>query len=212
VVAFSPKPESMAFPHRCSSYAIGAMMSTRKSKLRCRESGISMIELIMAMTLLAVGMAGLMILITSAIASNSRNKLDTTATVLSQMMLERLIASGVNASSTFTITDCQSNSFTIDPSGTTAGRGAALSGSSIDFSSAPNPTSGYSINYHSCNAGASDATYNVRWHVKVLQGTNSEPFTKEIIVATRQIGAAGTGPNQLKFFAPPVTLRTVIGR
>jgi Tfp pilus assembly protein PilV len=203
----------MAFPqNRCSSYAIGAMMFTRNNTSRSRESGISMIELIMAMTVLAVGMAGLMILITSAIASNNRNKLDTTATVLSQMMLERLIASGVNASSTFTITDCQSNDLTVDPSGTTTGRGAALSGSSIDFSAAPDPVSGYSINYQTCNAGGNVATYNIRWHIKVLQGTDTEPFTKQLIVATRQIGAAGTGPNQLKFFAPPVTLRTVIGR
>lgn len=187
-------------------------MFTRKSNVCRRESGMSMIELIIAMTLLAVGMAGVMILITSAIASNNRNKLDTTATVLSQMMLERLIAVGVGASSTFTVTDCQSNDWTVDPSGTTAGRGAALSGSTIDFSTAPNPTSGYSINYKTCGGNDSAATYNIRWHVKIIQGTDAQPFMKQLIVSTRQIGTAGTGVNQLKFFAPPVTLRTVIGR
>jgi prepilin-type N-terminal cleavage/methylation domain-containing protein len=187
-------------------------MFIRRIKVRQREGGMSMIELIMAMTLLAVGMAGVMILISSAISSNNRNKLDTTATVLSQMMTERLVAAGAKASASFTITDCQSNSLTVDPSGTTSGSGAALSGTAIDFSTAPTPTSGYSVNYQTCGTGANAATYNIRWHVKILQGTNTDPFTKEIIVATRQVGAGGTGPNQLKFFAPPVTLRTVIGR
>jgi len=187
-------------------------MFIRHRKVRRRETGMSMIELIMAMALLAVGMAGAMILISSAISSNNRNKLDTTATVLSQMMMERLVAAGAKASTSFTVTDCQSNSLTVDPSGSAAGKGAALSGNSIDFSTAPNPTIGYSVNYQSCGAGANAATYNIRWHVKVLQGTDTDPYTKEIIVATRQVGAGGTGSNQLKFFAPPVTLRTVIGR
>jgi len=185
-------------------------ISFHNSKVCRRESGMSMIELIMAITLLAVGMAGVMILVSRAIASNNRNKLDTNATVLSQMMMERLIFAGVKANSVFTITDCQSNNLTVDPTGNTSGLGAALTGNSIDFSTAPNPTSGYSINYQSCGANA--ATYNIRWHIKVLQGTDTDPFTKEIIVSARQVGAAGTGSTQLKFFAPPVTLRTVIGR
>ncbi len=191
-------------------------MFTRKGRLSRTESGMSMIELIMAMTLLAVGLAGVMILITTAIASNNRNKLDTTATVLSQMMVERLVAAGVTASSTFTITDCQSNDLTVDPTGTTAGRGAALvtsgtNAGSVDFSTDPNPTSGYSVNYATCNAAGSSATYNIRWYVKVIQGTDAQPLVKQVIVSTRQIGAAGGGPNQLQFFAPPVTLRTMIG-
>ena len=187
-------------------------MAYGNRRIRRSESGMSMIELMMAMTLLAVGMAGTMILFSSAIASNNRNKLDTTATVLSQMMLERLSAAGVAANTAFTITDCQSNSLTVNPTGSTSGNGAAMSGSDVDFSTAPTPATGYSITYQGCSAAGATATYNIRWNVKVLQGTDMQPLVKQIVVSTRQIGAAGPGANQLKFFAPPVTLRTVIAK
>lgn len=194
-------------------------MLIRKSEVSRRESGMSMIELIVAMTLLAVGMCGLMILISTAIASNNRNKLDTTATNLSQMILERLAAQGAASTSPFTITDCASNVLTVDPSGSTGGRGAALYSSglnngNIDFSVDPNPTSGYSVNYVTCSASERPATYNIRWNVKILepQTGSSSPVIKQIAVASQQVGGSTTGASQLKFFAPPVTLKTVIGR
>src|SRR3954467_6580467 len=99
-------------------------MFIRKRTPSRGDEGLTMIELLVAMVVLAIGMAGAMILIASAITSNNRNKLDTTATVLSEMMLERISAAGVGASSTFTLTDCLGNNLTIDPRGTTAGQGA----------------------------------------------------------------------------------------
>ena len=179
---------------------------------------MSMIELMMAITLLAVGMSAVMALIAGSVATNNRNKLDTTATNLSQMMLERLIAAGVNPTSSFTVTDCASNVLAVDPTGSTSGRGAAivtsgLDAGNIDFSSNPSPSSGYSINYVACGSAGTRATYNIRWNVTILQGTtDANAVTKQIRVATRQIAAATDGPNRLKFFAPPATLRTVIGR
>jgi prepilin-type N-terminal cleavage/methylation domain-containing protein len=187
-------------------------MFIRKRTPSRGDEGLTMIELLVAMVVLAIGMAGAMILIASAITSNNRNKLDTTATVLSEMMLERISAAGVGASSTFTLTDCLGNNLTIDPRGTTAGQGAALAGNGdIDFSGAINPNAGFSVNYVTCRAAGSTSTYNIRWNVRVLQGTAGQPFTKRVTVSTRQIGSAGTGSDRLKFFAPPVTLRTVLG-
>ncbi len=187
MVAFSQNPESMAFPHRCSGSAVGVRMFTRNYKVRRSDSGMSMIELMMAMTLLAVGMAGVMILITSSIASNNRNKQDTTATVLSQMMVERLAAAGVNPTTTFEITDCQSNTITVDPRGNTSG----------------------SFDYKGCSAAGTGATYTVNWQVATFFGPTNQPYTRQISVTTRQTGTAGA---QLRFFIPPATLRTVIGR
>src|ERR1700731_742784 len=55
---------------------------------RLGESGMSMIELLIAMTVLAVGMLGAVGMILAGVQSNSRSKTDTTAVVLDQEILE----------------------------------------------------------------------------------------------------------------------------
>lgn len=182
---------------------------------------MSMIELMIAIAVLAIGMSGAMILISTSIASNNRNKFDTTATNLSAMMLERLAAVPVDAATSFTVYDCVNNAFAVNPAGTTTGTGAVLFTSgmntgNIDFTQAPSPSAGYSINYVTCpNAAGTRATYNIRWNIKVLRTINpsnpaSTPLTTEITVAARQIGDGDN--NNAWAFAPPVTLRTVAGK
>src|SRR6266852_4133667 len=76
------------------------------------ECGISIIELLIAITVLAVGMAGLAVLFSIAIMNNSRSKGDTTGTMLAQTVLEKIAAEPANTAATFTLTDC-------NPSGAT---------------------------------------------------------------------------------------------
>jgi len=174
---------------------------------------MSMIELLIAMTVLAIGMAGIMILISGAIASNSRNRLDTTATTLSEMVMERIVAVGPKSTTTFTITDCNGNSFTIDPAGADApGRGATLNNNEVSFSSLTSgtPTTGYTMRYVACGSGGSQATYDVRWNVTNFKKVGTTVLSKYVTVSARQVGGAGTGRELLKYFAPPVTLRTMV--
>lgn len=189
-------------------------MFTRRSKIRRGEDGMTMIELVIAMVVLAVGMGGTMIMITGAITSNNRNKTDTTATTLSEMVMERIVAAGVGATATFNITDCTSptpQTIVVDPTGSSGGRGAAVSTStgSIDFTTAANPSTGYTARYVTCGVNGSQATYDVRWNVTTIASSGSTVYSKLITVSARQV--AGSSSNSLiRFYAPPVTLRTII--
>ena len=53
-----------------------------------RQSGMSLIELMFAGFILVVGFMGSLILIFIAIATNTRNKVDTTGTMIAQMVIE----------------------------------------------------------------------------------------------------------------------------
>lgn len=174
---------------------------------------MSMIELLIAMTVLAIGLGGIMILISGAIASNNRNKLDTTATTLSQMVLERLVSAGPKSTTPFTVSDCNGNVFTINPTGADApGLGATLNGSDVSFTSltAGTPTTGYSMRYVTCGSNGSQTTYDVRWNIRNFQRAGNAVLSKYVTVSARQIGGAGTGRELLQYFAPPVTLRTLV--
>ena len=54
---------------------------------------MSLIELMVAMVVLVVGMLALMLLVTTSISGNNRNKLDTTGTMLAQTVIDGIAAS-----------------------------------------------------------------------------------------------------------------------
>jgi prepilin-type N-terminal cleavage/methylation domain-containing protein len=181
-----------------------------KSKRMRGQSGITMLELMIAMVVLAVGLAGVMLLVTGSMTNNNRNKLDTTATTLSQMVLERIAAAGPAATATFNLVDCTNVPRQIDPTGSTAGLGAPLDGSgNINFTAAPVPAT-YSVNYVVCGANGTQTTYEIRWRAQLLPANlpaGSVTGAKLISVSSQKIASAG-GPARL--FARPVTLRTVV--
>ena len=57
---------------------------------RHASSGMGLIELMIAMTVLTVGMLGSMVMIITGMESNTRNKRDNSATILDQELLEIL--------------------------------------------------------------------------------------------------------------------------
>src|SRR5260370_18738939 len=59
-----------------------------RHRARRSESGMGLLELMIAMTVLTVGMLGSMVMILTGMQSNSRNKADNAATVLDQEILE----------------------------------------------------------------------------------------------------------------------------
>ncbi len=179
---------------------------------RAREAGMSLIELMIAMIVLVVGMMGVMVMISQAITNNARNKMDTTATALSQMVIEAVAAQSVVTGTPFTVSDCRPAAaggpqvWTVNTVGLAApGAGAQLDANgNIEwalqtYAAVP---ANYKMQFVSCGSGGRQATYEVRWNV-----TNISAFSKLVTVSARQIGAGPTS----RTFTVPVTLRTIAG-
>ncbi len=180
-----------------------------------RQSGMSLIELMIAMVVLAVGLLALMTLVATSISSNNRSKLDTTGTLLAQKVLDGIAAQPASRNLPFSMIDCNPAGpvtwVIATAGGTSPGAGARVDATSgnIDFAGqtyaglvAAYPN--YAMKYASCGAGGTQSTYDVRWNVLTL--TN---YTKLVTVSARQVGATNGG---LPLFSPPITLRTIAGQ
>jgi hypothetical protein len=164
-----------------------------RKKRRNPEAGLTMLEVLFGAVVMAIGFIGLIGLVTAAIASNNRNKLDSTSTMLTQAVVEQ-INSTIVGTGTASITDCNNTTFNI----ASAVGGAALSGANIDFSQTTVPT-GYSMNFAVCPVAQANH-YDVRWNV---QQVSSDVYLITVGARFQGQGAGGT-----KYFALPVNLRT----
>jgi prepilin-type N-terminal cleavage/methylation domain-containing protein len=72
-----------------------------------KQAGMTLVELMIAMVVLAVGMAGVLLMITSGIASNNRNRLDTGATNISQLVMEAIVSKPAGSNPIITLQDCR---------------------------------------------------------------------------------------------------------
>src|SRR2546426_3137458 len=120
---------------------MGDMAKRLKRGLR-RDSGITMIEALMAAAILVIGSIGMLSLIIASIATNNRNKMDSTQTMLAQSILEQVASTFTpnNGPGTSSLVDCAGNTWTIDTTTTgSTDTGAALSGSSVDYSKTSPP-------------------------------------------------------------------------
>lgn len=169
---------------------------------------MTLIELMIAMVVLAVGMAAGMGLIFSAMLANSRNKRDTSATLVAQTVLEKLIWAGAAANTNLTVTDCMGNALTINPSGTTTGTGATVDATTGNINFSVAAPAGYGGTYTACTTNGSTITYDVRWNIKILDIYGTQPSTKLITVAARPQEANASG-SKIALWALPVTLRGV---
>jgi hypothetical protein len=176
-------------------------MTIRKKTRINSQAGVSMIELMMAGTIMVIGSLGMIGLIVGSIATNNRNKLDSTQTMLAASVLEQINSTIIGVGSSNLI-DCGGTNWDID----TAPGGASLSASTIDFAQS-SPPAGYYMNYvlkNPCTStGAIQGTYDVRWHVDVVGTTNTYMLT----VAAK---LKNHGEGNL-FFSKPVTLRVMSG-
>lgn len=184
---------------------IGRVARQRRARQgRSQEAGLTFIELLMAMTLLTIGLSAIMGLIIVAMASNNRNKKDTTAILLAQNVVELLANVPASVDNrTITLTDCAGTAWSI----TTAPGGAPLvsSTTNIDWASAYT-TSGYSMRYVTCGPSGQQAAYDVRWNIDHPGGNT---FLKRVTVSARQMG--GSERASAIVFAAPVTIKTVMG-
>ena len=72
-------------------------MKKRLFRKRSGQKGMTLIELMIATFVLAVGMLGSLSMIFLAIATNSRNKFDTTGTMIAQTVIEQINTLPTNA-------------------------------------------------------------------------------------------------------------------
>jgi prepilin-type N-terminal cleavage/methylation domain-containing protein len=187
------------------------------------ESGMTMLELMIAMVVLAIGMTGAIGMILAGIQSDSRNKNDTAAVVLDQEILEQFAAyqNYPKAGGLIVINDCSTGATQQHQAGA-AGAAAPLGNGATLYTNATAPfpanvgdidwtqpapafatagAVGYAMNYQTCNGD----TYEVRWNVMFV---DNESNIAQLTVSSRQISAAGNRVPML--FAVPTTIRTII--
>jgi prepilin-type N-terminal cleavage/methylation domain-containing protein len=170
-----------------------------------KSGGMTLIELLIALGIAAVGMSAIIGLFVMAIANNSRSKRDSTATLLSQSVLEQIVLAGTNGVATIGLTDCLGNNYTINTVGGGApGAGAALTAAGdIDFSQAA-PGNNYSMNYTVCRANGQTSVYDVRWNVLDMDVSGPTVFTRQV-----RVSAKPTGTTAANSYMLPITLRGV---
>jgi Tfp pilus assembly protein PilV len=179
------------------------------------QAGITMIETVMAAAILAIGSLGMIGLVVGSIATNNRNKIDSTQTMLAEAILEQ-VNSTFNGTGNSALTDCAGTTWTINTITTTVTTppttswGANLSGASIDWTQ-PSPPAGYSMNYSviapCLGTGAVQGVYDVRWHLDQVQSPTISTTTYLLTVGAK---LKNHGDGNL-FFSLPVTLRVLSG-
>jgi prepilin-type N-terminal cleavage/methylation domain-containing protein len=169
------------------------------------SSGFSLIELMIAMAVLAVGLLGGIVVIAVATTNNGRSKLHTTAATMAESTMEKIVAipqKAVGNAAQTRMTDCLGNAFTVEtaPGGSPLIESGAFSGS-VDYSQAPLPN--YSMRYVMCSTGIG-VTYDVRWRID----PGPTPSTQLVTVSAKPSIGNGAAAAQ---FTLPYTLHQLRG-
>jgi prepilin-type N-terminal cleavage/methylation domain-containing protein len=165
-----------------------------------KQGGMTLIELMIAMVVLLVGVVGSMALIAYAMGGNGRSKQQSNATVVAQMLTEKISSQKAVLSNTITVYDCTGTPNTVN---TAAGGGALSSSGGVDFTQAA--VSGYQMYYTDCGTSGRQMVYDVRWTI-----TQPTTYTKLVIVSAQMKNAAST--KNPTIYSPAVTVRTVVGQ
>jgi prepilin-type N-terminal cleavage/methylation domain-containing protein len=172
----------------------------KKNSISHRQGGLTLIELMIAMVILAVGVVGSMALVVRAIGGDFASKQTSNSTALTQMVTERIMAVPANNSTIVTITDCTSTAYNVS---TSVGGGALTTSGDIDYSQAA--VANYNMPYTDCDTSGRQATYDVRWNIQVV---NNSSYVK-ILTVSSQLKSAG---NSRMVYAPVATIRTIVGQ
>lgn len=176
------------------------------TKKRDLQAGVTMIETLLAAAILVICSLSIISLIVASVATNYRNRMDSTQTMLAESILEQ-VHSTFNGNGTSALSDCGGSTWTIDTTIPNTGSvGSALNGAAIDYSEA-SPPAGYHMDYlvkSPCqSSGTEDATYDVRWHLDQIGTTQTYLITVSAKLKNR-------GQGNL-IFSAPVTLRFLAG-
>jgi hypothetical protein len=183
-------------------------MATESKPRKTSQSGITMIETMLAAFILVVGSLSMVGMVFRSIATNNRNKMDSTQTMLATSIAEQ-INSTIIGSGTSSLGDCAGVTHTID----TQPGGANLADENIDFTeniAADTTKNDYHMDYvlrSPCTStGAIQGIYDIRWHVDIV-GSAADTKTYLLTIGA-QLKDHGDG-NQ--FFSEPVSIRVMSG-
>lgn len=180
------------------------------------QRGMTLIETMLALFVLAVGLAGSAVLLATAITSNNRSKVDTTATFIAQQVMDSLAAVPANLNVAVPITDCggvTTNLLTTGGPLAGGGLGAQIDGATGNINYGQQFTAipvGFAATYRTCGPANMAAQYQIRVNVTNIAQVGANVWTKRITVSVRQVGA-GNIQGTVRYFQPPVTLRTFTG-
>ena len=166
-----------------------------------REQGLSLIELMLAMVVLAVGILGSMTLVIMAINGDFRSKQQSNSTALAQMVTEKIMSIPAYTNPTLTITDCTGTNFSVS---TAAGGAPLTSSGDVDYTQAK--VTNYNMAYTDCGTANRQMTYDVRWKIVGLT-----TYSKLLTVSAR-LTSVTTNTTSGSVFGPVVTINTVIGQ
>ncbi len=185
---------------------------------------MTLIELMIAMAVLAVGLPATMLMVVAGIQADSASKTDTTATVLDQEIIEKFTTlKNYPKNNTVNIYDCSTASGATGnyvlgnlyqgASAGAPGAGATLTATSdIDWTvAAPalatSAAAGYAMDYQTCSGDI----YEVRWNITQMNVNSKLSILTVSARPLSAVKAASVGAkNQAVLYARPVTLRTMI--
>jgi prepilin-type N-terminal cleavage/methylation domain-containing protein len=205
-------------------------------KINSSAGGFSLLEMMIAVSVLGVGMLGAMALMLMGMQTNTASKTDTTATVLDQEVIEMYttLKNYPQPAGFININDCALTGSNVHEASISQGASPSGSGATLYTSfTAPSTaqigdinwtvaaptlatsaTVGYAMEYQTCSGDI----YEVRWNVMSLTPAappaGSRGKLSLLTVSARQkaavVASAGTSQNQAILYAFPVTLHTMI--
>jgi prepilin-type N-terminal cleavage/methylation domain-containing protein len=184
---------------------MGLMAPKGKKRLAGKQEGLTLIELMIAMVVLAVGILASMSLVIMAINGDFRSKQQSNSTALAQMVTEKIMSIPAYSSPTLTLIDCTNTSYNVSTTGSSTGAGAALTASGdVNFTQAT--VTNYYMPYTDCATLGRQATYDVRWNIKTLSAYAKLLTVSARLITTSTNGTAGA------VFSPVVTVKTIVGQ
>jgi Tfp pilus assembly protein PilV len=182
-------------------WSIMELMTRRNNSHAAKEEGLTIIELMIAMFVLAVGILGSMSLVIMAINGDFRSKQQSNSTALAQMVTEKIMSIPAYSSPTLILTDCAGTNFNV---ATAAGGGAVNSSGDMDYTQAK--VTNYNMAYTDCGTANRQMTYDVRWKI-----TTISTYAKLLIVSAR-LNTVTNGATSGSVFGPVVTIKTIVGQ
>lgn len=181
------------------------IMRKGSNRIANKQDGLTIIELMIAMVVLAVGILASMSLVIMAINGDFRSKQQSNSTALAEMVTEKIMSIPAYSSPTLTLTDCTNTNYSVSTTGSSTGAGAALTSSGdVDYTQAT--VANYNMPYTDCATLGRQATYDVRWNIKTLS-TYAKLLTVSARLTTSTTEATGGA-----VFGPVVTIRTIVGQ
>jgi len=179
-------------------------------KARNPQAGMTLVELLISMFVLAVGLGALAQLFFVASATNTRNIRDTSSVMISKMFLEAAMSQHINSANPTFVTDCQGNVWSVGVADAAApnGAGALLDNNpaSITYGSINRLGQTYAAvpaNYKAQYVDCNNLRYDVRWNSMTVT-----PGVARLITVSTQLQP---NQNESLTFTIPVSLRGIGG-